>query len=130
MVARIREVAARPATEPDDVVREVIASLADDAATRDRWLRLTTELSLHAMRDPEARVAWAQEQRRIRSALVDAVDDAVARRGAALALPTELFVRAAVALVGGAGIQRQLEPGSLGAGELESAVLTVLLRRP
>lgn len=128
VVARIHEAAARPAAEPDDVLREVIASLADDAPARDRWLQLTTELSLHALRDPEARIAWAEEQRRIRSALVDAVNEAVARRGAALALPTELFVRAAVALVGGAAAQRQLEPGSLAAGELESAVLTVLLR--
>ncbi|MEO6996518.1 MAG: TetR/AcrR family transcriptional regulator [Terracoccus sp.] len=128
VVARIREAAARPAVEPDEVVREVIASLADDAPSYDRWLRLTTELSLHALRDHEARTAWAEEQRRIRSALVDAVDEAVTRRGAALALPTELFVRAAIALVSGALTQRLLEPGSLSDGELESAVLTVLLR--
>ncbi len=128
VVARIRDAADRPSAEPDDVVREVIASLVDDTPSHERWLGLTTELNLHALRDPEARTAWAREQRRIRAALVEAVDQAVARRGAALALPTELFVRAALALVSGAVTQRQLEPGSLAAGELESAVLTVLLR--
>lgn len=128
VVARIRDAADRSSAEPDDVVREVIASLVDDAPSHERWLGLTTELNLHALRDPEARAVWAREQRRIRAALVEAVDQAVARRGAALALPTELFVRAALALVSGAVTQRQLEPGSLATGELEAAVLTVLLR--
>ena len=72
--------------------------------------------------------ASGREQPRIRSALVEAVDEAVTRRGAALALPTELFVRPVLALVSGAVTQRLLEPGELAAGELESAVLTVLLR--
>ncbi len=129
---RIREAADRPAAEPDDVVREVIASLADNAPSHERWLGLTTELTLYAVRNLEASTAWAAEQRRIRSALVEALDEAMTRRGAALALPTELFVRAARALVSGATAQRQLEPGGLAAGELESAVLTVLtvLLRP
>lgn len=91
------------------MVREVFASLADDAPSQERWLGLTTELTLHVLRDPEAMTAWAAEQRRIRSALVEAVDEAVTRRGAALG-PTHRAVRARHARLGERGAMTSVGP--------------------
>ncbi|RKT77408.1 TetR family transcriptional regulator [Terracoccus luteus] len=126
-VARIRTAASRPDSTPDDVIRDVFAALSDDARRNDRWLVLTTEFTLHAIRNRGARRAWVSRQREIRSALVEVVDEAVASRGLTLPMPTEVFVRAAMALANGSATQRLVEPGALEQGELERTVLPVLL---
>ncbi len=126
LVHRIREAAAAPGSAPQDVLRDVLAALAEDTST-DRWLVLTTEFALHAIRDADARRAWSQQQHRIRHELIAAVDEAVRARGAQLPVPTELFVRAAMALAQGSMTQRLVEPGSLSAGELERTVLPLVL---
>ncbi|MEO7752361.1 MAG: TetR/AcrR family transcriptional regulator [Terracoccus sp.] len=126
VVARIRETAAAPDAAPQDVLRDVLAALAEDQGT-DGWLVLTTEFTLHAIREADARRAWSQQQQRIRNELISAVDEAVRTRGARLPIPTELFVRAALALSQGSMTQRLVEPGSLSPGELERTVLPLLL---
>ncbi len=126
-VTRIRTAASRPDSTPDDVIRDVFAALTDDARRNDRWLVLTTEFTLHAIRNRGARRAWVARQREIRSALVEVVDEAVASRGLTLPMPTEVFVRAAMALANGSATQRLVEPGALEQGELERTVLPVLL---
>ncbi len=126
VVARIREAAAAPGSAPQDVLRDVLAALAEDQGT-DRWLVLTTEFTLHAIRDTDARRAWSQQQQQIRNELISAVDEAVRARGTRLPVPTDLFVRAALALSQGSMSQRLVEPGSLSPGELERTVLPLLL---
>ena len=127
LVERIRAAAGREDASAEDVVTDVFASLADDTARQDRWLVLTTEFTLHAIRDAGARAAWADQQRDIRQALIDVVDEAVGKRDITLPMPTEIFVRAAMALANGSMTQRLVEPGSLTPGELERTVLPVIL---
>jgi hypothetical protein len=58
---------------------------------------------------------------------VTVVDEAVARQGLRLPIPTELFVLAAISLAQGSMTQRLIEPRSLSVGELERTVLPILL---
>jgi AcrR family transcriptional regulator len=125
LVDRIRRASKREHASADEVLRDVFAALADDS--RERWLVLTTEFTLHAIRDADARRAWAAQQRRVRDELVSVVDEAVSRQGLALPMPTDLFVRAAIALAQGSMTQRLVEPRSLAVGELERTVLPILL---
>ncbi|GEO28804.1 TetR/AcrR family transcriptional regulator [Terrabacter aerolatus] len=127
LVDRIRRAGKREHAGTDEVLRDVFAALADDSRSKERWLVLTTEFTLHAIRDPEARRAWAAQQRRVRDELVTVVDETVARQGLTMPIPTELFVRAAIALAQGSMTQRLVEPRSLAVGELERTVLPILL---
>ena len=125
LVDRIRRASKRERASADEVLSDVFAALADDS--RERWLVLTTEFTLHAIRDASARRAWAAQQRRVRDELVSVVDEAVSRQGLTLPIPTDLFVRAAIALAQGSMTQRLVEPRSLAVGELERTVLPILL---
>ncbi|GAB3057603.1 TetR/AcrR family transcriptional regulator [Intrasporangium mesophilum] len=127
LVERVREASSRESASAQDVLRDVFAAISGDGQSRDQWFVLTTEFTLHAIRDAAARRSWAAQQRRIRDELVAVVDEAVARQGITLPMPTQIFVRAAVSLVHGSITQRLIEPRSLAAGELERTVLPVLL---
>ena len=127
LVARIREASRREQANAEDVLRDVFAAIADDGHSREQWFVLTTEFTLHAIREPAARRSWAAQQRRVRDELIAVVDDAVARQGIVLPMPTETFVRAAISLVHGSITQRLVEPRALRAGELERTVLPLLL---
>ena len=127
LVERIRRASKREHATAEEVLRDVFAALADDSRSKERWLVLTTEFTLHAIRDANARRAWAAQQRRVRDELVTVVDEAVARQGLRLPIPTELFVLAAISLAQGSMTQRLVEPSSLSVGELERTVLPILL---
>ncbi|GAA5024422.1 TetR/AcrR family transcriptional regulator [Terrabacter aeriphilus] len=127
LVDRIRRASEREHASAEEVLRDVLAALADDSRSKERWLVLTTEFTLHAIRDADARRAWAAQQRRVRDELVLVVDEALAGQGLTLPIPTELFVRAAIALAHGSMTQRLVEPRSLSVGELERTVLPILL---
>jgi len=125
LVDRIRRASKREHASADEVLRDVFAALADDS--RERWLVLTTEFTLHAIRDADARRTWAAQQRRVRDELVSVVDEAVSRQGLTLPIPTDIFVRVAIALAQGSMTQRLVEPRSLAVGELERTALPILL---
>src|SRR6478736_8445643 len=127
LVERIRRASKREHATAEEVLRDVLAALADDSRSKERWLVLTTEFTLHAIRDAAARRAWAAQQRRVRDELVTVVDEAVSRQGLSLPISTELFVRAAISLAQGSMTQRLVEPRSLTVGELERTVLPILL---
>ncbi|MBC9821571.1 TetR/AcrR family transcriptional regulator [Terrabacter sp. MAHUQ-38] len=127
LVDRIRRASKRESGSAEEVLRDVFAALADETRSKEQWLVLTTEFTLHAIRDAGARRAWAAQQRRVRDELVAVVDEAVARQGLTLPMPTELFVRAAISLAQGTMTQRLVEPRSLAVGELERTVLPILL---
>ena len=119
--------AARTEASPEAVLGAVFAALADEPGRHERSVLLTTEFTLHAIRDAGARRAWAAQQRRIREALVTVVDEAIGSRGITLPMTTEQFVRVAMALTQGSMTQWLIEPGALERGELERVVLPVLL---
>jgi AcrR family transcriptional regulator len=127
LVERIRRASKREHAAAEDVLRDVFAALADESRSKERWVVLTTEFTLHAIRDAGARRAWAAQQRRVRDELVAVVDEAVERQGLTLPMPTDLFVRVAIALTQGSLTQRLVEPRSLAVGELERTVLPILL---
>jgi AcrR family transcriptional regulator len=127
LVERIRRASKREHASAEDVLRDVLTAMADDTRSKERWLVLTTEFTLHAIRDATARRAWAAQQRRVRDELVAVVDEAVSRQGLTLPLPTELFVLAAIARAQGTLTQRLVEPRSLSVGQLERTVLPILL---
>ncbi len=127
LVDRIRAASKQEHATADEVLKAVFAALADDTRSKEQWMVLTTEFTLHAIREPAARRAWAAQQRRVRDELVAVVDEAVARQGLKLPMPTDVFVRAAIALAQGSMTQRLVEPRSLAVGELERTVLPVLL---
>lgn len=126
LVERIRAAADRDVS-PGTVLRDVFAALTAEGPRTEQWLLLTTEFTLHAIRDAEARRAWAQQQKRVRRTLVEVVDEICREHSVSLPMPTELFVRTAVALVQGSMTQRLVEPRSLPVGALEQAVLPLLL---
>ena len=127
LVERIRAASKREHATAEDVLRDVLAALADDSRSKERWVVLTTEFTLHAIRDAGARRAWAAQQRLVRDELASVVDEAVARQGLTLPMPTDVFVRVAMALTQGSLTQRLVEPRSLAVGELERTVLPILL---
>lgn len=127
LVDRIRKASKRESAGAEDVLRDVLAALADETRGKEQWLVLTTEFTLHAIRDAGARRSWAAQQRRVRDELVAVVDEAVARQGLTLPMSTDLFVRVAISLAQGTMTQRLVEPRSLAVGELERTVLPILL---
>lgn len=126
IVDRIRA-AAGVGDSPEAVLRDVFAALTAEGSRTEQWTLLTTEFTLHAIRDADARRAWARQQRRVRAALVEVVDETCQTHGVQLPMPTELFVRAAMALVQGSMTQRLVEPRGLTSGALERAVIPLLL---
>ncbi|WP_323096840.1 TetR/AcrR family transcriptional regulator [Intrasporangium sp. YIM S08009] len=127
LVDRIRAASKREHASAEEVLRDVLAALADDSRSKERWVVLTTEFTLHAIRDAAARRAWAAQQRRVRDELAAVVDEVVGRQGLTLPMPTDVFVRVAMALTQGSLTQRLVEPRSLAVGELERTVLPILL---
>jgi AcrR family transcriptional regulator len=127
LVERIRAAGKREQASAEEVLRDVLAAIADDSRSKERWVVLTTEFTLHAIRDAAARRAWAAQQRRVRDELATVVDEVVGRQGLTLPMPTDVFVRVAMALTQGSLTQRLVEPRSLAVGELERTVLPILL---
>ncbi len=127
LVERIRAASKREHASAEEVLRDVLTALADDSRSKERWVVLTTEFTLHAIRDAGARRAWAAQQRLVRDELASVVDEVVSRQGLTLPMPTDVFVRVAMALTQGSLTQRLVEPRSLAVGELERTVLPILL---
>ncbi len=127
LLDRIRAASKAEHASAEEVLRDVLAALADDSRSKERWVVLTTEFTLHAIRDATARRAWAAQQRRVRDEIAAVVDEAVGRQGLTLPMPTDVFVRVAMALTQGSLTQRLVEPRSLAVGELERTVLPILL---
>jgi AcrR family transcriptional regulator len=127
LLERIRAAGKREQAGAEEVLRDVLAAIADDSRSKERWVVLTTEFTLHAIRDAAARRAWAAQQRRVRDELATVVDEVVGRQGLTLPMPTDVFVRVAMALTQGSLTQRLVEPRSLAVGELERTVLPILL---
>ncbi|MER7246523.1 TetR/AcrR family transcriptional regulator [Kribbella sp. NPDC000426] len=121
--ALLPELANQPGTLLDAVL-----GLLDDTAPDDRqWHLISTEFTLHALRDPEAARALNQQRAMFRDRLTKLVEQITETSGLTLSVPAEQFVRLVIAVHEGARSQSLLEPGKLPPGELEHTFLPMVL---
>ena len=130
-VARVRGAVAEAATRPGLTLPEVLEAVFDvwtgEPEARRRWHLLTSEFALHALRDPQARRAWAAVQADVRAELTRLVDTIAAAHGVAITIPTEDLVRMVTLVFHGGLGQHLLDPDSVAAGSLERRLLPVVV---
>jgi AcrR family transcriptional regulator len=130
-VARVRVAVAEAATRPGLTLSQVLEAVFDvwtgEPEARRRWHLLTSEFALHALRDPQARRAWAAVQSDVRAELTRLVDTIAAAHGVAITIPTEDLVRMVTLVFHGGLGQHLLDPESVPAGSLERRLLPVVV---
>ncbi|MCC9308457.1 TetR/AcrR family transcriptional regulator [Kitasatospora sp. RB6PN24] len=97
-----------------------------EPAERD-WYLVTTEFTLHAIRDPQAAWVLARHDASLREALAQGLTACLARAGLALTVPAEEVARLLIALREGGLAQSYVEPEELPPGALERRFLAPLL---
>lgn len=121
--ALLPELANQPVTLLDAVL-----GLLDEAAPDQRqWHLISTEFTLHALRDPDAARALNKQREMFRSRLTQLVEEIAAANGLEFSVPPEQFVRLVIALHEGARSQSLLEPRKVPAGSLEHTFLPMVL---
>ncbi|WP_082590407.1 TetR/AcrR family transcriptional regulator [Phycicoccus sp. Soil748] len=126
--ARVAEVAETPGLSLEQVLEAVFDVWTDDPEARRRWHLLTSEFALHALRDDQARVAWANLQRTLREELAEVVDRiAQAQHLRPVVASTELVRLIGIVLHGGLE-QHLLDPEAVPPGSLERSFLPLLVR--
>ncbi|MFJ5137807.1 TetR/AcrR family transcriptional regulator [Streptomyces sp. NPDC088707] len=108
-LARLAELAAR--VEPDE---------------RD-WYLVTTEFTLHAIRDPQAAWVLARHDARLRTEIARGLTLVLRRAGRELTVDADRFARLLIALREGGLAQSYVEPAELPPGSLERQFLAPLL---
>ncbi|MFE9040285.1 TetR/AcrR family transcriptional regulator [Streptomyces sp. NPDC012421] len=108
-----------------------LARLAELAATvepdeRD-WYLVTTEFTLHAIRDPQAAWVLARHDERLRAELARGLTLVLRRAGRELTVDADRFARLLIALREGGLAQSYVEPEALPPGDLERQFLPALL---
>ncbi|MFE0460686.1 TetR/AcrR family transcriptional regulator [Kitasatospora sp. NPDC058965] len=108
-------------------LRSLVGILAEiEPAERD-WYLVTTEFTLHAIRDPQAAWVLAQHDARLRATLARGLTDYLARVGRTLTVPADELARLLVAIREGGLAQSYVEPTELPPGQLERRFLEPLL---
>jgi AcrR family transcriptional regulator len=125
---RVAEVAATPGLSLEQVLEGVFDVWTDDPEARRRWHLLTSELALHALRDDEARVAWANLQRTVRDELAEVVDRIAESQQLRPVVATAELVRLIGIVLHGGLEQHLLDPDAVPAGSLERVFLPLLVR--
>jgi AcrR family transcriptional regulator len=125
---RVAEVAATPGLSLEQVLEGVFDVWTDDPDARRRWHLLSSELALHALRDEQARKAWAALQCTLREELAEVVDRIAETQHLRPSVPTTELVRL-IGIVLHAGLEQHLlDPDSVPAGSLERVFLPLLVR--
>lgn len=119
-------VASRPGLTLPALLDAVVDVWAGDPEERRRWHLLTTEFGLHALRDEQARRAWAAIQADVRAGLGEVVDGIVEVHDLRPRVSTERFVRLVTMVLQGGLAQHLLEPEQVGPGELEREFLPLV----
>ncbi|MDT3396595.1 TetR/AcrR family transcriptional regulator [Streptomyces sp. B1866] len=99
------------------------------------WYLVTTEFTLHAIRDPQAAWVLAQHDARLRAELARGLTTHLGRAGLALTVDADDLARLLIALREGGLAQSYVEPDRLPPGALERRFLPRILaavteRRP
>jgi AcrR family transcriptional regulator len=126
-VRRIGERIAAVAAEADLTVEALVDALVDiDPDERD-WYLVTTEFTLHAIRDPQAAWVLARHDARLRAELARGLGAHLARVGRVLTADPDEVARLLVAIREGGLAQSYVEPDLLPPGLLERRFLAPLL---
>ncbi|MDH6118457.1 AcrR family transcriptional regulator [Kitasatospora sp. GAS204A] len=131
--AHSERVIARIATLVDSIDAEhltlqgLVDLLSDiEPAERD-WYLVTTEFTLHAIRDRQAAWVLAQHDARLRAELARGLTDHLARAGRTLTVDADELARLLIAIREGGLAQSYVEPDQLPPGQLERRFLAPLL---
>jgi AcrR family transcriptional regulator len=121
IAALLPELANQPGTLLDAVLG--LLDVPDDR----QWHLISTEFTLHALRDPDAARALNKQRAMFRDSLTTLVEEICETSGLTLSVPAEQFVRMVIALHEGARSQSLLEPRKVAAGSLERTFLPMVL---
>ena len=115
------------ANQPGTLLDAVLGLLDETAPDRRQWHLISTEFTLHALRDPEAAEALNTQRAMFRESLTKLVEQITETSGLELSVPAEQFVRVVIALHEGARSQSLLEPKLVPSGSLEHTFLPMVL---
>jgi AcrR family transcriptional regulator len=115
------------ANQPGTLLDAVLGLLDDAAPDQRQWYLISTEFTLHALRNPEAATALNHQRKVFRERLTALVEEISAAGELRMSVPPEQFVRLVMALHEGARSQSLLEPSEVPAGSLEHLFLPMVL---
>ncbi|MER8186156.1 TetR/AcrR family transcriptional regulator [Kitasatospora sp. NPDC094015] len=111
----------------DLTLQRLVDALSDiDPAERD-WYLVTTEFTLHAIRDPQAAQVLARHDARLRTEIARGLTEHLGRAGRALTVDPDELARLLIAIREGGLAQSYVEPEQLPPGGLERRFLAPLL---
>ena len=115
------------ANQPGSLLDAVLGLLDDAGPDQRQWHLISTEFTLHALRDPDAAKALNKQRAMFRDELTKLVEEIATISGLRMTVPPEQFVRLVMALHEGARAQSLLEPAKVPAGSLEHTFLPMIL---
>ncbi|MER7521173.1 helix-turn-helix domain-containing protein [Streptomyces sp. NPDC126499] len=116
------------ALAPEDYTLERLAELASRVEPEERdWYLVSTEFTLHAIRDRQAAWVLARHDARLRAEIARGLELVLRRAGRELTVDADRFARLIVALREGGLAQSYVEPDALPPGSLERDFLAPLL---
>jgi AcrR family transcriptional regulator len=115
------------ASQPGTLLDAVLGLLDDAAPDQLQWHLISTEFTLHALRNPEAAAALVEQRAVFRQRLTDLVEEIIKTSDLRLSVPAEQFVRVVMALHEGSRAQTLLEPDAVPPGSLERTFLPMVL---
>src|SRR4051812_42699361 len=115
------------ANQPGTLLDAILGLLDEAIGDQRQWHLISTEFTLHALRNPDAARALNEQRAMFRASLTRLVEESVETSGMTLSVPPEQFVRLVIALHEGARAQSLLEPRKVPAGSLEHTFLPMVL---
>ncbi|ROQ26893.1 TetR family transcriptional regulator [Streptomyces sp. PanSC19] len=116
------------ALAPEEYTLPRLAELAARVEPDEReWYLVTTEFTLHAIRDPQAAWVLARHDERLRAEIARGLTLVLRRAGRELTVTADRFARLLIALREGGLAQSYVEPAELPPGTLERQFLVPLL---
>lgn len=109
-----------------DNVLTATSGLTSELGSRE-WFLISTEFTLHAVRNEEARRHLERHETALRNAVADLLEAIAERIGRRFTIPADQAARIAIAFLDGAHAQSYVEPGSVPPGSLESQYLAPIL---
>jgi AcrR family transcriptional regulator len=123
-VEEIRELTA--GVEPEVAVANLMAYFTEPTDADRDWYLISTEFTLHAIRNRTAAHVLARHDRALREELVPLINQVFAAAGRTPRLPADQIARTIVAISEGAAAQSYVEPDELPRGTLEAALYPLL----